>query len=420
MKIKQLFFILQLFFCRISQEIIHEVNDELFKNGSIEFSILNPFFGHIFMTNGCLSNLRFYSSEVIPQYFLYNGTQVFSSINSKRNYALDTSDDTLTKATIFLFPSPAGILTTSRNTDINFTKRFFSNFDKRNDNIKLLAEVFAKIFRKETYEGNPNEDNPNENILIKEKIMSETFYEALGSVILRDKNNLDQKLLLIHAYVIDVLDTKEEYKIYLTEIIERLGKDDIKIDTLLLSDKNLFKSIYSLKLSSFPYSQINQPLSNATMPCISTKNPKKIIKDTFSDCVDITILHLCNCMFFDEKTDSYNLDHLRLEDDSPLQMFYSKYNFKPFTITMNIRNEWSFVVQCLEDHNFSIENKYKPSKIFYLKNKYRNELKAGLINIMSVLAKICSSPNNDLINLYKNLMDDGITKKQLVLNLRNY
>ena len=54
-------------------------------------------------------------------------------------------------------------------------------------------------------------------------------------------------------------------------------------------------------------------------------NPK-----TFSDCVDVFFLNLCNCIFYDSKNYCYSTGNL--DPESELAKFYQKYN-KLFEIT---------------------------------------------------------------------------------------
>ena len=51
------------------------------------------------------------------------------------------------------------------------------------------------------------------------------------------------------------------------------------------------------------------------------RKENKIKENTFSDCADITLLHLCNCLFYDGE--KYSLDHL--SENAPIRKFYEKH-----------------------------------------------------------------------------------------------
>ena len=163
-----------------------------------------------------------------------------------------------------------------------------------------------------------------------------------------------------------------------------------------------------MNLIRFPYSKINQPASNSSIPIYDKKTDKFIPSKTFSDCADIVILHLCNCLFYDEQAEKCSLDHLNLTEPNRLKQFYEKYHYKPFQVTEEMRNKWSRVVQGLDDNKeFKCQGNYKPYLIHYRKQEYRNEIRSGFFNTMSVLASICGVDDDE----YERIMtEDTITK----------
>ncbi|KAM0671678.1 hypothetical protein OCOL_001471 [Ordospora colligata] len=238
-----------------------------------------------------------------------------------------------------------------------------------------------------------------------------------------NKGKIHFALMLIHTFAMDVLETEDEYQYYLRSIIDRLPKD-MQIPSMfkvenkgmsLKNDKNgsMVKILnllyeYEYQVDKFPYSSKNQPVTNKTISNYERKKKKHYSGDNdFSDCVEITILHICNCLFFDDESQKYSIEHLKLNKNSELAEFYTKYN-EPCEITMDIRNDWSKVVQDLSDLNIVREGEKEKEKeknipINYLKKKtdtdinYRNEITPGLMNIATVLAKICESSENDKI-----------------------
>jgi len=81
------------------------------RNSDLEYSIVNPLFGHMFRTNGRLENIRFYSPEIIADH--------------RRDYKLDQNEDSLTNLIIHLFPSQDGTLNSLRGISKNFSWRYF-------------------------------------------------------------------------------------------------------------------------------------------------------------------------------------------------------------------------------------------------------------------------------------------------------
>lgn len=92
----------------------------------------------------------------------------------------------------------------------------------------------------------------------------------------------------------------------------------------------------------------------------------------------------------------YKVDHLKLDKNSPLKKFYERRGNKLFHITKEIRMEWSKIIQALDDHGFKSKNEYQEHIIEYCDKAYRNKLKSGIINILSVLSKICRSIDNNI------------------------
>lgn len=112
-----------------------------------------------------------------------------------------------------------------------------------------------------------------------------------------------------------------------------------------------------------------------------------INEESFSDCSDILLLNICNALLFDPKNPTHHFNVSNLNQDSKLAEFYKKYP-KIFTVTSEIREDWSRVVQCLSDFKTIDHSEYKTHLIVYKRENQRNEIKSGIINMMNVLIKI--------------------------------
>jgi len=80
--------------CWITLQDLRMTFDEIFgQESNLRFSIVNPVFGYMFMYNGCLHNIRPWSSELKVAY----------DDAGKRDYLKDKSDDPLTSLAMYLF-----------------------------------------------------------------------------------------------------------------------------------------------------------------------------------------------------------------------------------------------------------------------------------------------------------------------------
>ena len=338
----------------------------------------------------------------------------------------------LTRLLIHLFPSNSGTLNSLAGIHENFRNRYFienksflsksgdkskGSQDDRIKNIKMLGETCVKLLKSGTESEIQEIANPEPYEVFNWLVFSP------GKAFEKEEEEKCLKILLIHAFVTEVLDKKEELQEYLRAILTGLDSDPtIKYPALSLDERQneLFECLY-INPFKFPYSKINQPVSNSSIPVYDRKNDKFIESKTFSDCADIVILHLCNCLFYNDKIDECSLDHLNLKDQptetNRLRQFYEDYHFRPFEITQEMRNRWSRIVQGLDDNKeFKCQSNYKPYIIHYRKQQYRNEIRSGLFNTMSILASICNT--NDA---YKEIMTkDTISKDSVVEKLREF
>ena len=362
---------------------LEQIKEEVNKKNIPASSIANPIFGWLFESTGCLQNLRFYSP------LLKFGTDE----NGRRKYVEDTSDDSFIKSVIALFPSPVGVLCHITTANSNFARNFN---ESKEDGIAFLAQLFIAVSR---------DKEINANFLIR-KAQS---FKSLAKSLLQDDNmsfpdsEKQLKLLLIHAFIINMLDKSEDLSLYLEMILKGIEntKQELELD--------LFDEVTKARdsLNFFPYSQLNPPLSQVLIPIYKRETDTfDYEKNLFSDCADVTLLHLCNCLFYDSREKKYSVNHLNLSADARIREFYNKHP-EPFALTLDIRKDWSRVIQDLPDFKEKDESKYRTDLIVYVQSE-RNEVSAGIINMMNVLAMICGIDN---IKLWDGLNDSNLDEK---------
>ena len=349
-------------------EVIENLSEDIGEQAFLlKSSILNPVFGYLLETTGALGNLRFLSP----------GLRVTESLNG-RDFSKDSSEDPSIQLFLELFPSPTGTLNHIRTSKYNFGYMFREN---KKEGIKLLAEIFLKILREEAYV----EESDETTIESFEKVKKLLLNNQVGNLTYIFNFRLI-KLMTIHAFIMNALDSENDLEEYLILILEGLEEGE-SIETY---DENCDILGQVLKIQqdfkSFPFSELNKPPSNVSIPIYNRKKDEFILSKPFSDCADILLLNICNALFYDPHNCCYSIKHLNPNSD--LAKFYQKHS-QLFTTTDDIRNDWSKVVQGLNDFPITTQNKYKLNKIMYTKEK-RNEISTGIINMMNILIHICN------------------------------
>jgi len=388
----------------LTAEDIKVAVKKVLKEEQLEHTIINPLFGYMFRVNGCLESIRFYSSDLVIKY----------EDTGERNYSQDKSEDSLTNLLIQLFPSHTGTFNNLIRLNTNFTNKYFvenkayNNKKEKNRiaNIEMLGITFASLVKRQDNKNIETIDKKTENLykLFEYYVLSPSTIPGLDNKIL--------KLLVIHEYAVITLNTTYELEAYLNSIIVNLkGRKNAIIHLDLTKEQGkLFKRLYTNPFK-FPYSKINPPVSNSSIFIYDRKSNTYKKDQTFSDCADIAILHLCNCLFYNELAGECSLDHLKLTETNRLKKFFEKYHYRPFGVTQEMRNDWSRVVQGLDDNRaFECQGNFKPYIIHYCKQGYRNEIRSGPLNILSVLANICGVNEE-----FKEIMTKGKISKDSVV-----
>lgn len=313
-----------------------QIRDTVKKIGDpkISDSIMNPLFAFIFEANGGLHNMRFFGPTISGK-----------TENGERVYAKDEAadGDSITDALIKLFPSSAGTITYMTSAKSNFANYFVEevkNPGKKSDTLKSFANFFTAIAQgKDMFEDEgrlisklklqaiqntdnksssdeSNKPSPDESSKPKKQKKGEeklSIPEKEGLTSLYKDKERDLKILLLNSFIVNVLDEKEDFEVYLRHVSANLGNaenpaKDENMESML--DKAV--EIYN-RLNFFPYSKINSPQSNIKISGYdrTVKQPLDKKNYGFSDCADVALLHLCNCLFYDGATNAYSLVHIK-------------------------------------------------------------------------------------------------------------
>ena len=348
------------------KEVMNDLNVLNTKHFEIQSSIINPIFGYLLESTGTLSNIRFFGP----------GMQIIKENNS-RDYSKDSSDNSIVRLTLETFPSPAGTLCHIRNLPNNFGFKFQAD---RAVGIEFLADCFVKML-----DSKANTNYKDENECEEFRKVRNILFSLDDEHIFVEIDSKMIKLMIIHSFIINALDNKTSLEKYLKIIIE--NTKDTHIDVYEVGC-NITDEVIKIqqKFRNFPYSEFNQPSSNASVPIYNRKTDKFNFEKKYSDCADILLLNICNCLFYDSENCCYSIKSLNPNSD--LAKFYKKHS-ELFTVTDAIRQDWSKVIQGLDDFEIVNDDEHKTHLIVYLKEN-RNELKSGIINMMNVLIKICN------------------------------
>lgn len=363
--------------CILSPEDIHEVTESLEvdenKKQMLKFSIINPICGYLFEATGALHNIRFFG----PLLELGQGDDY------KRNYSNDSSDDDVVKLAILLFPSPTGTLCHIRNTFSNFGSKIQNQIKDKGKGIKIMSDLFLQALNTQT-----KTDSEDGNVKDEIKQVKSILIRKNKTLVFSDTDSQIIKLSMIHSFMINVLDNKDHLKEYLINILNNsTGIENIPLLNNVEAAGQVVK--FRKQYDSFPYSLFDQPPSNSKIPLYYWQTGTYDKEKTFSDCADVLLLNLCNCLLYDSSKLNYSVE--KLDPNSEIYKFYQKYNFKNLhIITDEIRNDWSKVVQGLDNFATKDASKYKLNEILYMKKDLRNEVGPGIINMMNILIKICN------------------------------
>lgn len=357
--------------CKLSIQQINSTFNKIENESCNEIlcsSIINPLMGLVFIKSGALSNIRFFGP----------GIKTTTETN-KRVFLKDESNFSTTSLAIALFPSENGTLSISSNLTNTFYHSFQNDLQK---GITFLGLEFAKILKSDFQ--NYKSTNTNDDQFVRiDKMLIDEFQRESQSIY----DNKEIKLMMIHSFIISTLDKPEYIEMYLRSILNNIRLGDLELNYPKVEILDEMIAIYQNEIG-FPFSLNNPPPSNINIPVYIRETGTFDLNKMYPDCADVLLLNICNCLFYDTENFRYSLDHLNLDSQSDLAVFYSNHQ-TIFDITPEIRSEWSKVVEGLPDFKAHDTSEFRTDLIVY-KVDYRNEIKSGIINMMNVLIKICN------------------------------
>lgn len=367
-------------------------------------TIINPIFGFLFIKSGCIHRMRFYSPF----------TSIF--FNSKgRIHLKDSNKDSAVRSLIELFPSEKGKISTSRKTDNSNND---SNHDSNNESIFIrpqlrterknsiitLARLFVSLVDEEyvmKYPENLNKEAKSAFMELKKSLKNESKLE-----IFKNKNHMNK--FIIHAFAVEVLDTEEDIKAYITEILDELKlSSNEKLNTVHKERIEEAIMVYPIVDDDITQLIADAYISNNYFPYSESRKPPRL-SNSYAKSTTITILHLLNSLFYNTETFQYDLSHLNLPVRSPLLKFYKAHK-EIYQVTEDVVEEFSIILEKLQDLESLDINDYNTDKIAY-KDKNRRLLQPGLINMMCVLAHICGIRNAST-SFKSQAVDTGLKKE---------
>ena len=364
MKFNLIVVLMQLIRSKLSIDTIRKSVDQIkteFKSDIVENTIINPIYGWLFEATGAVHNIRFYGPKPI-----------INMEDHKRNHSKDKSKDTVVKSVIEMFPSIDGQLSCIRGTRENLGK-ILREYKK--DGVIFLGQIFSELLLEKIVENNIiNNSDKNEQANDQKKQRRRKHNESKqidptqvtgqtnnqdsqnkGTGDLKDidsnqrlikfKNNIKSKdntvfqdktvkLMLIHSFSLNIFETEEELSLYLGTIMknvevnlkkDRANGETFEIDTFKTSYNVIDETSNLFNLQNvFPYTIINKPPSNIRIPYYNRATKSFESSKLFTDCVEITILNICNCLFYDSKKRCYNIRKLNPKSD--IYKFYEKNN----------------------------------------------------------------------------------------------
>lgn len=365
--------------CKLSIQQINSTISKLENENCNEIlcsSIINPLMGLVFIKSGSLSNIRFFGP----------GIKTTTETN-KRVFLKDESNFSTTSLAIALFPSENGTLSISSNLTDTFYHSFQNDLQK---GVDFLGSEFAKILKSDFQHYKSTNTNDDQFVRI-DKMLIDEFQKESKSIY----DNKEIKLMMIHSFIISTLDNPEYIEMYLRSILNNIRLSDLESNYPKVNILEEMIAIYQNEIG-FPFSLSNPPPSNINIPVYIRETGTYDLNKMYPDCADVLLLNICNCLFYDTKNFRYSLDHLNLDPQSDLAVFYSKHQ-TIFDITPEIRSEWSKVVEGLPDFKAHDTSEFRTDLIVY-KVDHRNEIKSGIINMMNVLIKICNFNHENFWN----------------------
>ncbi len=432
----------------------------LFKPEHIYYA---PQFGSIALSSGIIENLRFFN--VIPGI----------GDDGKRRYSRDEApdNDPIMEIILILFPSPAGQLTTERNLAsnigkycrpkhvaglLNFTYRVRQYLQK--NNVPLSTDINELLGAQElnyqdeiTQDFRPAKFNQTNlsSLLVKiaqaieqelinnsdqsfyPKYFVEQIINAFFCHKFANQNAVERLMSKLNMSKLNMpANEKREspswdpylralfpigYELFLLYKKKYAPK---KIDNLTLSDLQSLDKLWvefhgHNNTNTLPYANNNLPISCGTTQFYNRAADRlSSNKDTFVDCVEVSMRHIVNFFLYDHRLSSFNVaplyKHMKKHHNpyiKNLENFYAIQSPEQANSgDITLRSTWNKVIANLK-HSHGIR---------YLKQfesvNNNNELKSGMLNMMKVFNAIFSLDLGDAPSYTPNDTEKFLIKAQ--------
>lgn len=368
---------------------------------------LNLMLGLLANKSGIVYNKRLFSPDIEVTYEINmaNSEQPY-----KRIYNRDAavSNDAFYSTMLNFFPSSGGRISIAMVRDDSFFNVLSSKRSKdkggdesRERSIRFMAALTAMALGVNIEYESKLSGKKNKHVIVKTpteiKIEGHKLKQVCNALefFSSAQNELDEsmssmenfarsKIFLIQAFLTHCLDTKEDTETFLSNVYDLVKNTNVYNNCFVSAEKEeevdyeLLKEVVKIN-GIFPFSATNQPPSNITVPQYD-RTAEKFLKDQFSDCVEVSLLEFMCCILYDTNRMEYSTENIS-NDAERLKEFFEKHN-TVFAFTLECRKDWLRVVADIEKH-------VEYWKINENHNNAKNDLKPGLINLMSVLESIC-------------------------------
>ncbi|QQR49541.1 hypothetical protein IPF37_01710 [bacterium] len=424
--LRRAYVLLAVLFCLVSQVALHAtgLSPRAFKNVNQCFKpgyeYYSPIFGSTALSCGIIENLRFYNVEAAHD------------ADGKRVYIKDKvpANDPVLEIIKILFPSPAGQLTTETGYSANFGKyctvahvAALLNFSyavrkwlETNENLpseidNILSITNQKVVVADAFPKNKflkkNSETPLYDLLlnIAKVIKAEVSLKVSNGSVFYPYYFVEQ---IITAFFCHKFADQNDIKALLSGLNENIV-DKSKIDQIngLLEKEDIMPALERIDQGSLddlwiianrdvftraiPYKNGTTPISNGNAQMYQ-RSTNTFSNTTFADCVETTVRHIINFMFYNRELMMFNMASLDAHMNGKnaayipnLQAFYAvQPPDKANAGSQIIRSTWNKVVADL-GHDVVYCQKFVAADA-----ENNNELDTGMLNFVRVFKTIFS------------------------------
>ncbi|MBL4588385.1 hypothetical protein JKY79_03505, partial [Candidatus Babeliales bacterium] len=289
---------------------------------------------------------------------------------------------------------------TERSPDKKFKRNLKKNLESLFVNLVKALEQETNMHKKASGSLSKEEEKEEEIDEIVKTASDASLYpkhmveQVIGAFFCHKfsrQENIKTLLLALHEDIV--------YKGAITDIDRLLNEDDIEParENIRNGDASLDDIWLTLHRDDFsrilPYKDGQNPISNGYADMYSRsldEKEKNVKKEAFSDCVESSIRHIMNAIFFDRTENMFSLkklDQFMMEKNQTyienLKFFYDAQT--PDLANSGdsqLRSLWNRVVADLGD-SIIYSQKFNAEK-------NNNEIKSGMLNLVKIFEKICN------------------------------